>query len=76
MTHKTLDEMTPDELAGALQEAEAIRQEARYQRGPEGSYTRAWARDRKAAIRGEYRRRGLAAPRGRSFASWAGVGAS
>jgi len=75
MTHKTLDQMTTDELREAMEEAEAIRQQAKYSRGPEAAYTKAWARSHKADVRAEFRRRGLAAPRGRSFESWAGVAA-
>ncbi len=75
MAYKTLGEMTPAELAEALQEAEALRQEAKHRRGPEAAHTKAWARTRKAAVRAECKRRGLTAPKGRSFASWAGVGA-
>ena len=73
MTIKPLAEMTPDELADELQNAEALRQEAKYRRGPGATHTKAWARRRGATIRAEFRRRGLAAPKGRSFEQWAGV---
>ena len=72
---RTLTEMSEAELAGALQDAEAQRQAVKYRQGPEAAHTKQWARERKATIRAEYRRRGLAAPKGRSFESWAGVGA-
>ena len=72
---KTLEEMTAEELAAELQSVEAQRQAVKYRRGPEASQTKAWARRRKAAIRAEFKRRGLAAPRCRSFAEWAGVAA-
>jgi len=65
--------MTAEELAAELQSVEAQRQAVKYRRGPEASQTKAWARRR--AIRAEFKRRGLAAPRCRSFAEWAGVAA-
>ena len=62
----TLAEMTPEELASKLRDAEAQRQEIKYRRGPQASQTKVWARRRKAAIRAELKRRGLPT-RGRSF---------
>ena len=68
----TLAEMTPQELAAAMRDAEAQRQEIKYRRGPQASQTKDWARRQKAAIRAELKRRGLSTG-GRRFQEWAGA---
>ena len=73
-TPKTLAEMTANELAEALSDAEAHRQQIKLCHTPEASHTKDWARRRKAAIRAEYKHRGLTAPHGGTFCEWAGVG--
>ena len=73
-TPKTLAEMTANELAEALRDAEAQRKQIKLRHTPEASHTKDWARRRKAAIRAEYKHRGLTAPHGGTFCEWAGVG--
>jgi len=73
MKHQDVLSMTDEQLSEALVDIEETRQALKYTRGAARAQVKTGARERKAAVRTEMRRRGLAITKGRSFNEWAGV---
>ena len=73
MKHQDILSMTDEQLGEELVSIEQTRQALKYTRGAAKAQVKAWARERKAAVRAEMKRRGLTIPKGRSFNEWAGV---